>query len=195
LTDLASYRFLTVPLSIGVIVPSIFVPWLSVNVLGYNTYSPADIFAATAGFGATQQADETGLLSTIYSYADMTVIMATMVMYVAALTGLLLSIPWKSRRIILSLVAGVLAMSSGVLWHYAIESLKSNFVQVVSLTGGIIGEEFRGQERVLADQFFVLGIGHYLATLAGAICIIGWALGMSSRSIQIEKRKSSAHRI
>lgn len=113
----------------------------------------------------------------IASYGNIYMFAASMFLYLAAIAGISLSILWRSKRLFLSMVGGILALSSGLLWIHSIESLKSNFIEVVSLTGGIIGEEFRGQERLLADQFFVLGVGHYIAMLAGAVSILGFISG------------------
>ncbi|MCI0563060.1 MAG: hypothetical protein MN733_31670, partial [Nitrososphaera sp.] len=90
---------------------------------------------------------------------------------------------------VLSLAAGVLAISSALLWVYSVESMKINFVQVTSITGGIIGEEFRGQEKTLADAFFLLGSGHYLALLAGVISLLGFFINQESEPFRKGKRE------
>lgn len=167
-------------MAIGIILPSLFVPWVSINVLGYESFSPLDVVAALARSGPSSEKTvvlDASLRSMITSYGNSYTFAASMFLYLTGIAGISLSIVWRSKRVPMSLVAGILAISSGLLWIYSIESLKSNFIQVVSLTGGIIGEEFRGQERILADQFFVLGMGHYMAMLAGAASILGFISG------------------
>ncbi len=167
-------------MAIGVILPSLFMPWVSINVLGYESFSPPDVLAALAGSGASSErtaALDTGLRSMIASYGNSYVFAASMFLYLAGIAGICLSVLWRSKRLFVSVVGGILAVSSGLLWIHSMEALKTNFIEVVSLTGGIIGEEFRGQERILADQFFVLGIGHYMAILAGAVSILGFVSG------------------
>ncbi len=178
--NMIGYGFLAAPVAIGVILPSLFMPWISINVLGYESFSPSNVLAALVGSGSSSEKTavlDASLRSMIASYGNNYMFAASMFLYLAAIAGMCLSILWRSKRVLVSLVAGILAISSGLLWSYSIESLKSNFIQVVSLTGGIIGEEFRGQERMLADQFFILGMGHYLAMLAGAVFILGFISG------------------
>lgn len=189
---MAGYSFLAAPVAIGVILPSLFIPWISINILGYESFSPTDVLAELAGSSSDSEkatALDTSLRSTIFSYGNSYLFVTSMFLYLAAIAGMCLSIAWRSKRILVSLVAGILAVSSGLLWHYSIESLKSNFIQVVSLTGGIIGEEFRGQERILADQFFVLGMGHYMTMLAGGVSILGFISGSISESVLMRAAK------
>jgi hypothetical protein len=67
------------------------------------------------------------------------------------------------------LSAGILAIVSSFLWFYSVDSLKNDFAEQAAITGGIIGEEFKGQERSLADIIIGLGLGPYVALVGGAI--------------------------
>ncbi len=179
-------------MAIGVILPSLFLPWVSINVLGYESFSPPDVLATLAGSGSSSEKTavlDTSLRSMIASYGNSYTFAASMVLYLAGIAGICLSILWRSKRLFVSVVGGILAVSSGLLWIHSIEVLKSSFIEVVSLTGGIIGEEFRGQERILADQFFVLGMGHYMAMLAGGVSILGFILG----STQTKMKRGLVH--
>ncbi|HEX2014651.1 MAG TPA: hypothetical protein VLA68_05435, partial [Nitrososphaera sp.] len=171
------HSFLVMPVAIGIIIPSLFVPWISTNVLGFIQYGPVETFFTLFGSGSETGnvgGLKTDLRSIVGSYGSVYLFAAGISLYVASIASMLFSIPCRSWRSMLSLAAGILAISSALVWVYSVELMKINFIQVTSITGGIIGEEFRGQERTLADAFFLIGSGHYLALLAGVISLLGF---------------------
>ncbi|MGI0039998.1 MAG: hypothetical protein ACREAO_09285, partial [Nitrososphaera sp.] len=142
---LGSYKYLVVPISIGLLLPAFAVPWVAINFLGYRAYAPLDIMA---GFAQTPDAAGRQIDISLLRQNGPTVAasVASMSLFVAAIALLLAAVPLKRRRTYLTLAAGILAISSGALWIYAIESLKDSIARAAAITGGIIGEEFRGRE-------------------------------------------------
>lgn len=165
---LGSYQYLLVPVSVGLLLAAFAVPWVAINFLGYRAYSPLQIIA-----GFVETPDDAGrqIDSSLLRQNGPTVTasMASMATFVVATAILLAAIPLKKHRARLALVAGIVAIGSSVLWIYAIGSLKDSIAKAAAVTGGIIGEEFKGREGELADLFIVMGIGHYLAMAAGAL--------------------------
>lgn len=185
--SLGSYQYLLVPISIGLLLPAFAAPWVAVNFLGYRAYAPLEIMA---GFAQTPDAAGRQIDISLLRQNGPTVAasMASMSLFVAAIALLFAAIPLKKRRAHLALAAGILALSSGVLWIYAIESLKDSITRAASLTGGIIGEEFRGREGDLADLFIIMGIGHYLVMAAGVLSVSSYVAELRGRVRQIPSK-------
>jgi hypothetical protein len=72
----------------------------------------------------------------------------------------------NKKKLVLSssigLVAGILAIIIAVLWMYSIQSLKVQFSCYADLSGGIIGEEWKGNANVIIDRLIMIGVGPYL---------------------------------
>jgi hypothetical protein len=184
---LGGYRYLLVPISIGLLLPAFAVPWIAINFLGYRTYAPVDIMA---GFAQTPDAAGKQIDISLLRQSGPTVAasIASMSLFIGAVALLLAAVPVKKHRARLALAAGIVAISSGVLWIYAVESLKDSIANAAAITGGIIGEEFRGREGDLADLFIVMGVGHYLVMAAGALAIFGYLAELRGRARQIPSR-------
>ncbi|MGI0021067.1 MAG: hypothetical protein ACREAY_11410 [Nitrososphaera sp.] len=184
---LGSYKYLIVPISIGLLLPAFAVPWVAINFLGYRAYAPLDIMA---GFAQTPDAAGRQIDISLLRQNGPTVAasIASMSLFVLAIAFLLAAIPLKRHRTRLALVGGILAIGSGVLWIYAIESLKDSIARAAAVTGGIIGEEFRGRENDLADLFIIMGIGHYLVMAAGALSVSNYLAELHARARQIPSR-------
>jgi hypothetical protein len=97
-----------------------------------------------------------------------------MILFIVSIIGMAAAIPFKRHRSTIALSAGILAIASSLLWFYSIDSLKHNFAQQAATTGGIIGEEFRGHEKSLADIIIGLGSGPYAALSGGAIGMLAF---------------------
>jgi len=123
----------------------------------------------TAGSGPKNQYDLINLLA--YPNSNLALI-ATMVVYLSSISMMILSIVFNRSKILL--IAGILAMSSGILWVYTIESFKTDFVQTAVSAGGIIGEEWKGQERSIINSIIIMGSGHYISILAGTLAILAY---------------------
>ena len=184
---LGGYRYILVPISIGLLLPAFAVPWVAINFLGYRAYAPLEIMA---GFAQTPDAAGKQIDISLLRQNGPTVAasVASMSLFIAAIAILLAAVPLKKRRAHLALAAGILAVSSGVLWIYAIESLKDSIANAAAVTGGIIGEEFRGREGDLADLFIVMGVGPYLVMAAGALSVFNFVAELRARARRIPSR-------
>lgn len=170
---LMDYKFIFVPAALGVLLPALFLPWVVINFLGLTPFSPFDIVTSIVWQDNSRSSDQKSrfdLLDLISSYRDTsTAVVASMLLYTVSIIGMAAAIPFRRHRSTIALSAGVLAIVSSCLWFYSIDSLKHNFAQQAAMTGGIIGEEFRGHERSLADIIIGLGVGPYVALAGGAI--------------------------
>jgi len=170
---LMDYRFIFVPAALGVLLPALFLPWVVINFLGLTPFSAFDIVRSTLWQDDSESSDQKSrfdLQDLISSYRDTsTTVVASIVLYIASIIGMAVAIPFRRHRSTIALSAGILAIASSLLWFYSIETLKSNFAQQAAMTGGIIGEEFKGHERSLADIIVGLGLGPYVALAGGVI--------------------------
>ncbi|MGI0047981.1 MAG: hypothetical protein ACREAW_00430 [Nitrososphaera sp.] len=179
---LTYYRFISLPVAIGLLLPSLFIPWVTINFLGSSLFSPLYIirvfFLQGAGDGDQNLFDLYDLMT---SYNDtFSASVASIGSLVASVAIMPSGIMLRAHRPRLVLVAGCLAVASCVFWLYSIESLKSNFSHQAAITGGIVGEEFRGHERALADIIIGVGLGPYLALAAGIGGIMYRIIGTAS---------------
>jgi len=172
---LKEYRFILVPLALGIILPSIAVPWVTIRLLGQYPFTPIDIIVSViskaAGNVSQNQYDLLNLLA-VYPDSYFALIFS-MIIYIGSITMMGLSIAMKNISKFI-LIAGILAMSAGILWIYMIESFKINFVQTAVSAGGIIGEEWKGQENIIASSIIIMGLGHYIVILAGVVAILAY---------------------
>lgn len=163
--------FLLLPVSLGIMLPSIFISWIAVNFLGFHQFSPIEIISELYAQDESQgRFDIRNLLS---SYNDtFTYAVASFSLYFASLVGMIISIGWNKQRTKIALVSGILAITAAGIWIYSVESLKDNFSRQAAITGGIIGEEFKGHESTLADILIRLGIGQYFIAAGGAVAVL-----------------------
>lgn len=173
--QLKTHRYLLLPLALGILLPSLFTPWITINLLGQHSFSPVDITKSAivriTGNAPSNQFDLLHLLSR-YGESYFTLI-ASMIIYFTSIGMMLTSIAGKGHSRAL-LIAGIFAIAAGILWIYTVESLKTNFIQTAVSAGGIIGEEWKGQERTIADSIVVVGFGYYLAMLSGTIALLAY---------------------
>jgi hypothetical protein len=170
---MVNYGFIFVPAALGVLLPALFLPWVLINFLGLTPFSPIDIVTSTIWQDdnrSSEQSSRFDLQDIISSYQDTSnAVVASMISYIVSIIVMLAAIPIKRYRSTIALSAGILAIASSLLWFYSIDSLKNNFSEQAAITGGIIGEEFKGHERSLADIIIGLGLGPYVALAGGAI--------------------------
>lgn len=169
---LSGYNFILVPIALGVLLPAIFLPWLSINILGETPVSPIDMVSGiwqddTRSPDQNRRIDLHDFMS---SYRDTSnAIAASMISYAASIAVMISAIIVRRYRSTIALTAGMLAIGSSLLWFYSIDSLKSSFAEQAAITGGIIGEEFKGYERLLADLIIKLELGPFAALAGGVI--------------------------
>lgn len=170
---LSAYVFLLVPVSIGIMLPSIFISWIAVNCLGFHQFSPIEIISELYGQKESQAGfDIRNLLlscNDTFTYA-----VASLSLYFASLVGMIISAGWGKHRSRIALAAGILAITAATLWIYSVESLKENFARQSGITGGIIGEEFKGHESTLADILIRIGIGQYFVAAGGVVAVFNY---------------------
>lgn len=172
-SGLRSYVFLLVPISLGILLPSIFISWIAVNFMGYHQFSPIDM--VTELYGQNESPGSFDIRNLLLSYNDTYYYtVASFSLYFASLVGLIVSVAWKKHRANVALVAGIIAISAAGLWMYSVESLKENFSRQAASTGGIIGEEFRGHESTLADILIRLGTGQYFVAAGGIVAVVNY---------------------
>lgn len=171
----ASYQFLFLPISLGLLLPSLIMPWVTLSLFGTSNFSPIDLLSSSsdgvdAGITPDLIREHPELIfhDLVTSYKVTSSYIISMATYFAAIAGIIISITMKNKyKMIVALIAGVLAISSAIVWFLIIESIKDNFAQQAALTGGIIGEEFKGDERKLADTILRVGIGPFVIIPAG----------------------------
>jgi hypothetical protein len=173
---LMSYRFIFVPAALGVLLPALFLPWIVINFLGLTPFSPFDIITSTLlqdDNKSSNQKSRFDLQDFTSSYENTSnFVVASMILFIVSVIGMAAAIPFKRHRSTIALSAGILAIASSLLWFYSIDSFKNNFAQQAAATGGIIGEEFRGHEKSIADIIIGLGLGPYVALSGGAIGLL-----------------------
>ena len=181
----SSYRFLLVPIALGLLLPSLIMPWITFGLFGTSNLSPIDLLPSSsdaADSGVTpelvREHPEVIFHDLVKSYNATSLYMLSMATYLISIACMIVSMLMKNqRKMIITLIAGILAITSAIIWFVMIESVKTNFAQQAALTGGLIGEEFRGNEKGLADTILKLGIGPYIVSIAGGV-------GISSYFIQ-----------
>ena len=172
-SNLRSYVFLLLPISLGIMLPSIFISWIAVNFLGFHQFSPIEIVSELYAQNESQgRFDIRNLLSSYNDTLSYTV--ASFSLYFVSLVGMMISVGWNKQRTRIALVSGILAMTAASLWIYSVESLKDNFSRQAAITGGIIGEEFKGHESALADVLIRLGIGQYFVAAGGVVAVLNY---------------------
>jgi hypothetical protein len=186
---LVNYGFIFVPVALGVLLPALFLPWVLINLLGLTPFSLIDIVASTIWKDDSRSSDQNSrfdLQDFVSSYQDTSnAIVASMISYIASIIFMIAAIPIKRYRSTIALSAGILAIVSSFLWFYSVDSLKNDFAEQAAITGGIIGEEFKGQERSLADIIIGLGLGPYVALVGGAIGTLAF---FSQKAAIVKKR-------
>jgi hypothetical protein len=177
--DKMEYWFILVPISLGILVPTLFIPWLSIDLLGHHTYSPLNILAEMIylndkTFSQTQNFNLLNITYTYYNSYYAIIFSITIYLGSISLLAISLLLQKKYHRILLLklvLVGGIFALAAGVSWMYAIETFKNRFAQEAALTGGLIGEEWKGKESIIINRIIVTGPIPYFVIGAGIIAI------------------------
>src|SRR5437867_3348225 len=189
MTNIASlrrYQFILLPISLGLFAASLVIPWVTITFLGTFPFSPITIAGelyshgtAVASYKNTTAANSPvlssqgfDLIGFISSYrTSFTAFVISFILYLAAFGAVILAIVKKSRRSIIAISAGILAISSGLFCLGALESLKISFAKVAAESGGIIGGEFKGNEGAIADSIIGIGSGPYVTVVIGVLSI------------------------
>ncbi len=182
LSSATSYRFLLLPIALGLLVPPLIMPWVTLNFLGTSNLSPLDLIPSSfdgmnSDITLELVRDHPKVLfhDLVRSYNATALYLISIVTYLVSIAAMTLSISLKnSRKLIICLIAGVLAITSAIFWFIMIESVKESFAQQAALTGGLIGGEFKGSERTLANTLLNAGLGPYMVAAGGAVGIFNY---------------------
>ena len=191
--------------SLGLLLISLILPWLTINFFGQRSYSAFDnmqiltntqkeeeLNAGGTSFNNNKPQNDLVIadLTTVYPDSSSAFILSMLILYpisIAVMVGAIVfsAIGKKggSRRkfVLLSsrvgLVAGVLAIIAAVLWIYSVQSFKVQFSRDADLSGGLIGEEWKGNANVIIDRLIMMGLGQYLVIASGVIAIFSHFIG------------------
>jgi hypothetical protein len=174
------YKLIILPVVIGLFLPSFLVPWVTINLFGYHSFSPLNIleelFTQPKSSSATRQ-NQIALLEITPSYRDAYVgIIISIILFIISILAAIAAIVSKSHRSILLLLVAILSISSSLLWLYSIESFKTSFAHQAAVTGGLIGEEWKGREDTIVNRIIRLGAGQYFVLIAGIVAMGSWVL-------------------
>jgi hypothetical protein len=177
------YQFIFLPVALGLLLPTLALPWVLINFQGVSSLTPTDLLWGSYELGsnsteyrdfaaASREHPELVYLDLVTSYNAQGLYAIWMVTYLASMIAIILSLTLRKWRSIIAVIAGILAISAVIAWFYSMEVLKSTFVEQAGMTGGVIGEEFKGNERALIDSILGIGFGPYLVIPAGAMAIL-----------------------
>jgi hypothetical protein len=174
------YKFIIIPVVIGLLLPSFLVPWVTINLFGYHPFSPLNVleelFSMSKNSLATSQ-NQISLLEITSSYKDAHIsIIISIVLFIISILAAIAAIVRNSHRSILLLLVAILSISTGLVWLYSIQSFKTSFAHQASVTGGLIGEEWKGREDTLVNRIIRLGVGQYFVLIAGIVALGSWVL-------------------
>jgi hypothetical protein len=175
------YSFILLPLALGLLLPSIAIPWLVVDFLGHHPYSPLDIIGElvqrNSANNNTNPPNQNQFLlldlTSTYAGTSAAFVFSTVV-YLVSIPMIIASIVWKKHRAKIALAAGIIAITSGLAWVYSVQSFKTHFVQEASSTGGLIGQEWKGKESAIIDGIIIMGSGHFFVIIAGILAIFAY---------------------
>jgi hypothetical protein len=159
-------------------------PWVIINFQGVNSLTPLDLMRGSyernnndignkEDFAtASREHPELVFLDLVSSYKVEGAYAFWISTYLASIVAIILSVVFQRLRTKMAVIAGSLAIAAAITWFYSIEELKINFAEQAAMTGGLIGEEFKGNERTLIDTIVRMGFGPYVAMPAGASAIL-----------------------
>lgn len=177
------YNFILLPLALGLLLPSIAIPWLVVDFLGHHPYSPLDIVGELVQHNSANNntnppnQNQFLLLDLTSTYAGTSsAFVFSTVVYLVSIPVIIASIVWKEHRAKIALAAGIIAITAGLAWVYSVQSFKTHFAQEASSTGGLIGQEWKGKESAIIDGIIIMGSGHFFVIIAGILAIFAYVV-------------------
>ncbi|HYT41363.1 MAG TPA: hypothetical protein VEP90_03360 [Methylomirabilota bacterium] len=177
------YNFILLPLALGLLLPSIAIPWLVVDFLGHHPYSPLDIVGElvqrNSANNNTNPPNQNQFLlldlTSTYAGTSSAFVFSTVV-YLVSIPVIIASIVWKEHRAKIALAAGIIAITAGLAWVYSVQSFKTHFALEASSTGGLIGQEWKGKESAIIDGIIIMGSGHFFIIIAGILAIFAYVV-------------------
>lgn len=189
--------------ALGLLLISLTLPWLTINLFGQRSYSAFDNMqiltdsqkeegdTGSTSFDSNKPQNDLVIadLMTIYPDSSSAFILSIVILYPISIAVMVGAIVFSAigkkggskRKLVLSsrvgLVAGILAIITAVLWMYSVQSFKFQFSRDADLSGGIIGEEWKGNANVIIDRLIMIGVGQYLVIASGVIAIFSHFIG------------------
>jgi MFS family permease len=189
--------------ALGLLLISLTLPWLTINLFGQRSYSAFDNMQiltdsqkeegnpGVTSFDNNKPQNDLVIadLTAVYPNSSSAFILSILILYpisIAVMVGAIvfsaIGKKWGSKRKLvlssrLGFIAGILAVIAAVLWIYSIQSLKDQFSRDADLSGGVIGEEWKGNANVIIDRLIMIGIGQYLVIASGVIAIFSHFIG------------------
>ena len=202
---LLNYQIVLLTAALGLSLISLTLPWLTINLFGQRSYSAFDNMqiltdsqkeeeegnAGDTSFDNNKPQNDLVIadLTAVYPNSSSAFILSILILYPISIAGMVGAIVFSAirkkggskRKLVLSsrlgLVAGILAIIAAVLWIYSIQSFKDQFSRDADLSGGIIGEEWKGNANVIIDRLIMVGVGQYLVIASGVIAIFSHFIG------------------
>lgn len=202
---LLNYQIVLLTAALGLSLISLTLPWLTINLFGQRSYSAFDNMqiltdsqkeeeegnAGDTSFDNNKPQNDSVIadLTAVYPNSSSAFIISILILYPISIAGMVGAIVFsaigkkggnKARSVLssrLGLVAGILAIITAVLWIYSIQSFKDQFSRDADLSGGIIGEEWKGNANVIIDRLIMVGVGQYLVIASGVIAIFSHFIG------------------
>ena len=198
------YQIMLLTAALGLLLISLTLPWLTINLFGQRSYSAFDNMqiltnsqkeernAGDTSFNNNKPQNDLVIadLTTVYPDSSSAFILSMLILYPTSITVMVGAIVFsaigkkegsKRKLVLLSsrvgLVAGILAIITAVLWIYSVQSFKVQFSRDADLSGGIIGEEWKGNANVIIDRLIMIGVGQYLVIASGVIAIFSHFIG------------------
>jgi hypothetical protein len=198
------YQIMLLTASLGLLLISLILPWLTINFFGQRSYSAFDNMqiltntqkeernAGGTSFNNNKPQNDLVIadLTTVYPDSSSAFILSMLILYPISIAVMVGAIVFsaigkkggsKRKFVLLSsrvgLVAGVLAIIAAVLWIYSVQSFKVQFSRDADLSGGLIGEEWKGNANVIIDRLIMMGLGQYLVIASGVIAIFSHFIG------------------
>jgi MFS family permease len=191
--------------ALGLLLISLTLPWLTINLFGQRSYSAFDNMQILTDAQKEEEENPGGTsfennikpqndlviadLTAVYPNSSSAFILSILILYPISIAVMVGAIVFSAigkkggskTKLVLSsrigLIAGILAIITAVLWIYSIQSFKDQFSRDADLSGGIIGEEWKGNANVIIDRLIVIGVGQYLVIASGVIAIFSHFIG------------------
>jgi hypothetical protein len=165
------YKFILLPITLGLILPPLVIPWLTIDFLGHHSYLPVNILGEIINHNNSQN-DNFLLLDITSTYHDSYfAIVFSMILYLASIFVIIASIIFGKRQKNIILVGGIIGIIATATWIYAVNSFKSHFSQEAASTGGLIAGEWKGKENQIVDHIIMMGSGYYFVFIGGALAV------------------------
>jgi hypothetical protein len=192
--------------ALGLLLISLTLPWLTINLFGQRSYSAFDNMQILTDAQKEEEEGNAGGtsfennikpqndlviadLTAVYPNSSSAFILSILILYPISIAVMVGAIVFSAigkkggskTKLVLSsrigLIAGILAIITAVLWIYSIQSFKDQFSRDADLSGGIIGEEWKGNANIIIDRLIVIGVGQYLVIASGVIAIFSHFIG------------------